>query len=133
MPTWAPFRLQFYFNGHAWLERQLHKKAIAHNTIDLRHGKALEKFSEIITRLSGMLERLMEVLRSVDLTCIADGTLNELPRPSQVGSTRVGGIDLNKPCMRAVIQAATACSLRTLAALIVLREKVIKPVPAGTD
>jgi len=24
VPTWAPFRLQVYFNGHSWLARQLH-------------------------------------------------------------------------------------------------------------
>jgi hypothetical protein len=23
VPTWAPFRLQIYFNGHSWLARQL--------------------------------------------------------------------------------------------------------------
>ena len=23
VPTWAPFRLQVYFNGHQWLARQL--------------------------------------------------------------------------------------------------------------
>lgn len=28
IPTWAPFRLQFYFNGHDWLERQMHKAGI---------------------------------------------------------------------------------------------------------
>jgi len=26
VPTWAPFRLQIYFNGHDWLSRQLDKK-----------------------------------------------------------------------------------------------------------
>jgi hypothetical protein len=29
VPTWAPFRLQFYFNGHNALARQLHKAGIA--------------------------------------------------------------------------------------------------------
>jgi hypothetical protein len=28
VPTWAPYRLQFYFNGHAWLAAQLRKKEI---------------------------------------------------------------------------------------------------------
>ena len=27
VPTWAPFRLQIYFNGHYWLARQLAKEA----------------------------------------------------------------------------------------------------------
>lgn len=29
VPTWCPFRLQFYFNGHAWLAAQLRQKQIA--------------------------------------------------------------------------------------------------------
>lgn len=28
VPTWAPYRLQFYFNGHSWLAAQLRKKEI---------------------------------------------------------------------------------------------------------
>src|SRR5262249_49945719 len=29
VPTWCPFRLQFYFNGHNWLASQLKKKGIS--------------------------------------------------------------------------------------------------------
>lgn len=29
MPTWLPFRLQFYFNGHTWLAHQLRQAGIA--------------------------------------------------------------------------------------------------------
>lgn len=28
VPTWCPFRLQFYFNGHAWLAAQLKRKGV---------------------------------------------------------------------------------------------------------
>lgn len=34
VPTWAPFRLQFYCNGHSWLARQLSKEGIAFATAD---------------------------------------------------------------------------------------------------
>jgi len=34
VPTWCPFRLQFYFNGHAWLAHQLRKHRIAFETLD---------------------------------------------------------------------------------------------------
>ena len=34
VPTWAPFRLQFYFNGHSWLARQLDKKGIGYTLQD---------------------------------------------------------------------------------------------------
>jgi hypothetical protein len=36
---------------------------------------------------------------------IADGVLEELPTPSSVGKTEVGGIDLNKARMRWVVEA----------------------------
>lgn len=34
VPTWAPFRLQFYFNGHNELARKLDKKGIGHTLLD---------------------------------------------------------------------------------------------------
>ena len=34
VPTWCPFRLQFYFNGHNWLAARLHKKGIAFRLLD---------------------------------------------------------------------------------------------------
>ncbi|MEN6577105.1 MAG: MarR family transcriptional regulator [Phycisphaerales bacterium] len=34
VPTWAPFRLQFYFNGHAWLASQLKQRGIAYTLRD---------------------------------------------------------------------------------------------------
>ena len=44
----------------------------------------------------------------MDAALINDGTLDELPNPSQVGKTPVGGIDVNKPRTRAVLTAAPA-------------------------
>lgn len=34
VPTWLPLRLQVYFNGHAWLARQLDQAAIAYQMAD---------------------------------------------------------------------------------------------------
>lgn len=34
VPTWAPFRLQFYFNGHNWLENKLIKQGITYTKLD---------------------------------------------------------------------------------------------------
>ena len=34
VPTWAPFRLQFYCNGHNWLANQLDQHNIAHTRMD---------------------------------------------------------------------------------------------------
>jgi hypothetical protein len=34
VPTWAPYRLQFYFNGHNWLAAQLEKRGIGFTQLD---------------------------------------------------------------------------------------------------
>ncbi len=34
VPTWAPFRLQFYCNGHSWLARRLEAEGIGHTMAD---------------------------------------------------------------------------------------------------
>ncbi len=34
VPTWCPFRLQVYFNGHNWLAAKLKKKKIAYSMLD---------------------------------------------------------------------------------------------------
>ena len=34
IPTWAPFRLQFYFNGHNWLERRMTAEGIKFRKAD---------------------------------------------------------------------------------------------------
>lgn len=34
VPTWCPFRLQFYFNGHNWLANQLKQRGIACKMLD---------------------------------------------------------------------------------------------------
>ena len=34
VPAWAPFRLQFYCNGHSWLARQLGAEGIGYSMAD---------------------------------------------------------------------------------------------------
>jgi len=34
VPTWCPFRLQFYFNGHNWLAHQLQQRGVTFETLD---------------------------------------------------------------------------------------------------
>jgi hypothetical protein len=92
-------------------ERVLRIEAMAHNTADLRCGKVLEKFPEIVARLSGMVERFLEVLRCIGTSWISEGTLEDLAKPSQVGKTQVGGIDINQRRARAVMAGVLALAL----------------------
>jgi len=52
----------------------------------------------------------MDALSCFDQSFIADEMPEQLPASSQVGKTRVGGIDLNKPRMRWVGKAVVALS-----------------------
>ena len=68
----------------------------------------LENFPDIVARLAGMVDRFSTTLDCVDTAFIADGILDQLPPPSQLGATRVGGVDLNKPRIRAALAAVLA-------------------------
>jgi hypothetical protein len=83
-------------------------EAIVHNTKELRCGRLLQRFPKIVSRLRQILERFLGNLYCMDAAFVSDNTLDELPNPSQVGHTRVGGIDVNKPRTRAVLSAALA-------------------------
>jgi hypothetical protein len=179
--------LKIYSKG----ERVLRIEVIVHNTREYRWGRSLPCFPEIVARLRHILERFLNALGCMDACFVSDETLENLPQPTQVGQTRVGGIDLNQPRMRHVAEAVLALStsppgftasdlarkvhalsgrpeseygprraaydikklrgksmlqkigksrryeplpegLRSLTALLVLREKVIRPLLAGT-
>jgi hypothetical protein len=91
-------------------ERVLRFEAITHNTKQLRCGRILEKFPEITHRLAGMVERFTTALDCVDVSFLPEDTLDELPLPSRIGATRIGGIDLNKPRIRSALAAVLALS-----------------------
>ena len=86
-------------------------EAIVHNTKTLKTGRGLDKFPDIVARLAGMAGRFCTMLDCVDVGFIPDGMLDELPLPSQIGATRTGGIDVNKPRSRAVLAAALALAI----------------------
>ena len=85
-------------------------EAVVHNTRALRCGRVLDNFPTIIGRLAGMVDRFTTTLDCVDHTFIADDLLDRLPAPAQIGATRVGGVDLNKPRIRAALSAVLALS-----------------------
>jgi hypothetical protein len=107
--TW--FRVRFgllQLKAYTKGEHVLRLEATVHNTRELRCRRSLENFPEIITRLAGMAERFATTLDCADISFLPDGTLDQLPLPSRLGTTRTGGIDLNKPRIRAALSAALA-------------------------
>lgn len=112
-PVWnlTVFKLHFgkltaklYSKG----ERVLRIEAIVHNARELRCGIKVHRFPKIVAALKAIVERFMTVLGCVDASFIDDGTLDSLPLPSMVGASRVAGIDINNPRMRALMAAAVA-------------------------
>lgn len=89
-------------------EHVLRIEAIVHNTAELRCGKVLERFPRIVEILKDTLERFLMTVRCVEAPFIYDTTLDDLPLPGHVGAARVGGVDFNKPRIRAVVGAVVA-------------------------
>jgi hypothetical protein len=92
-------------------EHVLRFEAVVHNTRALRCGRVLDNFPTIIGKLAAMVDRFTTTLDCVDHTFIGDDLLDRLPTPTQLGATRVGGIDLNKPRIRAALAAVLALSV----------------------
>jgi len=171
-------------------ERALRIEVITHNARVLPCGCLLDRFAEIVTHLKNILNRFLDAMHCIDIACISDVQLDDLSTPSRVGKSQVGGIDISKPRIRAVIEGVIELAvapngfsisdladkvntivgaenrsytprmasydlkklrgkeilrkrersrryetisegLHTLTALLVLREKVVKPVLAG--
>jgi hypothetical protein len=167
--------------------RLLRIEVIVHNTKELHGRRSLPAFPEIGSRLKAILNRFLNALHGMDLACLSQESLDDWHKPSQVGQTRVGGVNINQPRMRAVMEAVIALAaapygfrcadlaakvqnstfpdytprqaaydlkklrgknlvrkidnsrryepvpqgLQNMAALFILREKVLKPVLAG--
>ena len=178
--------LKMYDKG----ERVLRIEAMAHHIKDLRCGRGLEKLSIMLGKLQRMVVDFLNALCAAHLSFLEGDVLDRLPQPTQHGSRRLAGVDLQKPRMRAGSEAVLALApqpegftskevaekvralsgggipsyplrqasydlmklrgkglvervektrrydcplagIRTLAGMLILREKVIRPVLAG--
>jgi len=115
-PRWNLTLFKVHFGlltlkGYTKGEHVLRFEAIVHNTQTLHTGRVLEKFPDIVARLTGMIDRFTSMLDCVDVGFLPDGVLDQLPMASRIGATRVGGVDVNKPRMRAVLAAVLALAV----------------------
>lgn len=99
--------LKIYTKG----ERVLRIEAMAHNIRALGGRRSLEEFPRIVAELKAILERFLDALSCVDPCFIGGETLDQLPTASQVGQTRIAGIDFNKSRTRWVAEAVLALAL----------------------
>ncbi len=98
--------LKIYTKG----ERVLRTEAMAHNIRDLRCRLGSVYFPEIVGELRKMVDRFVEVLDCLDTAFIDAGLMDELSQPGRLGAVRVGGLDINRPRIRAVMEAVLALS-----------------------
>lgn len=79
LPTWCPFRLQFYCNGHSYLARQMDKRKIEYRILDNAFGwiadfdqaqKLADEFraDRLHRKLDEFAARFCPVLKQFDLT-----------------------------------------------------------------
>lgn len=93
--------LKMYSKG----ENVLRFEVVAHNTKDLRCGRVLRHYAEIVARLKLILDNFVDVVSGMEAPWMPDDTWDTLSQPSQRGKNRIAGIDLNKPRMRHVTEA----------------------------
>src|SRR4029453_4495498 len=115
-PRWDLTLFKVHFGlltlkGYTKGEHVLRFEAIVHNTRALRTGRVLEKLPAIVAKLASMTDRFTSMLDCVDVAFLPDGIPDPLPTSSQIGATRVGGIDLNRPRIRTVLTAVLALAV----------------------
>jgi hypothetical protein len=97
--------------GYTKGERVLRFEAIAHNTKELDCGRVIAKVPAIVAQLKAVLDRALDTLHWLDRAFISDDTLERLPTPCRVGTTRVGGVDNGTPRTRTVLAAVMTLAL----------------------
>lgn len=90
----------------------LRTEIVVHNSKQLKCGKSLAKFPEMTLKLQNILNQFLNAVHCVDASFISSANLDKLCTPSLLGKTKVGGIDIQKPRMRAVLEAVISLSAK---------------------
>ena len=105
---WGNLTLKIYDKGG----RVLRIEVVAHNVKDLRTGKILDKLPELLKRMREMLVRFLATVQAAHLAFLDEGAFERWSKPTQRGTRRLAGIDLNKARNRHVMDAVVALSTR---------------------
>ncbi len=81
------------------------------DTKQLGLGQTLNRLAQITSRLTAMVDRFTSMLCCVDVGFLSNGTFEQLPAPWQLGQTRIGGLDINRPRARTTLAAALALAV----------------------
>jgi hypothetical protein len=105
---WRNLTLKIYDKGG----RVLRIEVVAHNVKDLRGGKILDKLTELLKRMRDMLVRFLGTVQAAHVAFLDEGAFERWSKPTQRGTQRLAGIDLNKARNRHVVDAVVALSTR---------------------
>jgi len=105
---WGKITLKIYDKG----KRVLRVEVIAHNVAELRLGKSLDKLPRMVAELQRMTVAFLQVVQAADVRFLDTRALDSLHEPTQRGTRRVAGVDLNKERVRAVAKAAVALTTK---------------------
>jgi hypothetical protein len=103
---WGNLVLKIYDKG----ERVLRIEVKVLNTKALKTGRLLDKLPQMLARMQEMLVRFLGVVQAAHVSFIDAGQFESWGEPSQRGSRRLAGLDLNKARNRAVVQGLVALS-----------------------
>jgi hypothetical protein len=87
-------------------------EVVAHNVKDLRSGKVLDKLPELLKRMREMLVRFLGTVQAAHVAFLDEGAFERWSMPTQRGTRRLAGIDLNKARNRHLVDAVVALSTR---------------------
>jgi hypothetical protein len=85
---------------------------VAHNVKDLRSGKVLDKLPDLLKRMREMLVRFLGTVQAAHVAFPDKGAFGRWSKPTQHGTRRLAGIDLNKARNRQVVDAVVVLSTR---------------------
>jgi hypothetical protein len=105
---WGNLTLKIYDKGG----RVLRIEVVVHNVKDLRSGKVLDKLPELLKRMREMLVRFLGTVQAAHVAFLDEGAFERWSKPTQRGTQRLAGIDLNKARNRHVVDAVVALSTR---------------------
>jgi hypothetical protein len=131
---WGNLTLKIYDKGG----RVLRIEVVAHNVKDLRGGRILDKLPELLKRMREMLVRFLGTVQAAHVAFLDEGAFERWSKPTQRGTRRLAGIDLNKARNRHVVDAVVALSTRpggfTLAQVAeAVQQRAGRPLKAYTS
>ena len=96
-------------------EHVLRIEAIAHNTAALGGSRSIDRFPVIVSKLRAILQRFMERIHCVDVSFVTASAVEHWHCPQRQGNSRIAGIDINNPRIRAVMKSLLALAVRPAA------------------